>query len=101
MIRTLYIRNYAIIDAVSMELAPGLNMITGETGAGKSILLGATGLILGSRADKKVQYAENAKTIVEGTFTNMDASLHDFFQEHDLDFSDEIIIRREISASGK
>ncbi len=84
-----------------MELAPGLNMITGETGAGKSILLGATGLILGSRADKKVQYAENAKTIVEGTFTNMDASLHDFFQEHDLDFSDEIIIRREISATGK
>ena len=101
MIRQLHIRNYAIIEEMHIDLSGGLNIITGETGAGKSILLGATGLILGDRADTRAQFEKGEKTVVEGVFDISKADFEDFFRENDLDFEPETIIRREISASGK
>lgn len=79
----------------------GLNIITGETGAGKSIMLGAVGLLLGNRADTKVLLDENEKCIVEGTFDISNYKLSSVFEEEDLDFDNECLIRREISPSGK
>lgn len=102
MLTRLYIKNYAIIDELEVNFTSGLNIITGETGAGKSILMGALNLILGQRADSSVlQDAEN-KCVVEGTFTTKknEGLLH-FFQMNDLDLEEEIVIRREISANGK
>lgn len=101
MIRHLHIQNYAIIDKVTIDFSEGLTTITGETGAGKSILMGALGLILGERADTSVLYDENEKCIVEGLFDISDYALQPFFKEHDLDYDKELIIRREILASGK
>lgn len=101
MLRTLSIRNYALIDAVEMEPAKELTIITGETGAGKSILLGALGLLLGDRADSSSLYDKNQKCIIEGTFVIKAYGLEDFFTANDLDYADESVIRREISAEGK
>ncbi len=101
MITHLHIHNYAIIQEMDIDLARGLNIITGETGAGKSILLGATGLILGNRADTKAQFNKGEKTVVEGVFEIPKADFEEFFREQDLDFEPETIIRREINASGK
>tara|TARA_Y100001980_G_C14556900_1_gene352867 strand:- start:54305 stop:55957 length:1653 start_codon:yes stop_codon:yes gene_type:complete len=101
MIKTLSIANYALIQKLEMHPASGLNIITGETGAGKSIMLGAVGLLLGNRADTKALYAESEKCIVEGTFLIRDYQLKDLFEAEDLDYEDETIIRREISPSGK
>ena len=84
-----------------MHPASGLNIITGETGAGKSIMLGAVGLLLGNRADTKALYSESEKCVVEGTFLIKDYQLKDLFEVEDLDYEDETIIRREISPSGK
>lgn len=84
-----------------MSPDPGLNIITGETGAGKSIMLGAIGLLLGNRADAKSLYDGNEKCIIEGTFNLSGYDLAPNFEDENLDFSDECIVRREISAAGK
>ena len=101
MLINLVIRNYALIRKLEMQPADGLNIITGETGAGKSIMLGAVGLLLGNRADTKVLLDEDTKCIIEGTFRIAEYDLKDFFYSSDLDFEEETIIRREISPSGK
>lgn len=101
MLRRIEIQNYAIINRVTIDLDAGLNIITGETGAGKSILLGAIGLIMGERADTKVLYNTAVKCFVEATFDISKMDLADYFEAEDLDYADELIIRREISASGK
>ena len=101
MIIRLDIRNYAIIDSVSVEFSKGLNIITGETGSGKSILMGALGLILGNRADTKVLSDKTQKCIIEGTFDIKAYQLQPFFSREDLDYHDQTIIRREINTSGK
>lgn len=101
MLKSLDISNYAIIEALHVDLHKGLNIITGETGAGKSILLGALGLIMGKRADKKVLYHQDQKCIVEACFSLDGEELKPFFEQNDLDFEPELIIRREIATSGK
>ena len=101
MIQRLHIRNYAIIEELSLDFADGLSIITGETGAGKSIVLGALSLILGGRADSKTLFDAEQKCIIEGRFRITAYNLHDFFAEQDLDYDDELIIRREITPSGK
>jgi len=102
MLSRLYIRNYAIIREVEVSFDKGLNIITGETGAGKSILVGALGLILGSRADSAALLDTSSKCLVEGTFRHPEhASVQAFFTEHELDSDKEIILRREISPAGK
>ncbi len=101
MIRTLSIQNYAIIEALEINFSDNLTIITGETGAGKSIMLGGLGLIMGKRADTKVLYQEENKCIVEGVFDVSPYGLEGFFEEHDLDYEKETCIRREITPSGK
>ena len=102
MLQTLYIRNYAIIDEITLSFITGYNVITGETGAGKSILLGALNLLRGTRADTKVLYDDTTKCIVEARFQISKEIKEDILNSVDLDFeSDELIIRREISNSGK
>lgn len=101
MLKTLYIRNYAIIDEVKLEFDEGFNVITGETGAGKSILLGALGLILGNRADTKVLYNQDQKCIVEATFSKLSKSLKSQLESEDYDIDDDVVIRREINNKGK
>lgn len=101
MIRTLSIQNYAIIEQIEIHFSNKLTIITGETGAGKSIMLGALGLIMGQRAETKVLYNQNAKCIVEGVFDIGHYDLKDFFEEHDLDYEVETVIRREILPSGR
>ncbi|WP_436517398.1 DNA repair protein RecN [Ekhidna sp. To15] len=101
MIKSLQIKNYALIQELEMSPSPNLNIITGETGAGKSIMLGAVGLLLGKRADTKVLLDENQKCIVEGTFDISSYTLKKIFEEEDLDYETECVIRREISPAGK
>lgn len=101
MLHRLAIRNYAIIDKLEIEFCERMNIITGETGAGKSILLGALNLILGERADTKVLYNENEKCVVEADFEIENKGLKKFFIRHELDFDTHTIIRREINQSGK
>lgn len=101
MIISLQIQNYAIIEELQIDLHNGLNIITGETGAGKSILLGALGLIMGKRADTKVLYHQDRKCIVEATFDINEYQLQGFFDDYELDYDQELIIRREISPAGK
>ncbi|HEX5026303.1 MAG TPA: DNA repair protein RecN, partial [Agriterribacter sp.] len=102
MLQKLFIQNYAIIESVEIEFSNNLNIITGETGAGKSILVGALGLILGERADSSVLFNDTQKCIVEGRFFMNDrGDVKAFLQENDLETEEEIIIRREVSATGK
>lgn len=101
MIRSLRIRNYAIIESVDIDFSDNLTIITGETGAGKSILMGALGLIMGNRAETKVLYDLNNKCTVEAVFDIANYNLKDLFDKLDLDYSDETIIRREILPNGK
>ncbi|MFA7379692.1 MAG: DNA repair protein RecN [Bacteroidia bacterium] len=101
MITHLRIQNYAIIRSLDIELKNNLSAVTGETGAGKSIVMGALGLILGERADSSVLWNKNEKCIVEGTFNIAPYSLKKFFELNDLDYDEETIIRREISEAGK
>lgn len=101
MLTYLSITNYALIQQLEMSPSKGLNMITGETGAGKSIMLGAIGLLLGNRADTKALYDENSKCVIEGTFHIAHYGLHPFFEEEELDYEDFCIVRREIAPSGK
>lgn len=97
----LSIRNYALIEQLEMRPHRGLNVITGETGAGKSIMLGAIGLLLGERADKRALMNEAEKCIVEATFDLAPYHLESLFDMHDLDYQALTIIRREISPAGK
>lgn len=101
MLKSLNISNYALIDQLHMQPAKGLSMITGETGAGKSIMLGAVGLLLGNRSDTKVLLREDKKCVVEGLFEIGEYGLRDFFEQEELDYDDTCIIRREISPGGK
>ena len=102
MLTRLYIHNYAIIEKLDIQFGAGLNVITGETGAGKSILMGALNLILGERADIASISSGQNKCIVEGYFKiNKFKELSDFFQANDLDEEEEIVLRREISSNGK
>ncbi|TDN95715.1 DNA repair protein RecN [Sunxiuqinia elliptica] len=101
MLQSLYINNYALIDRLSIDFNSGFNIITGETGAGKSILLGALGLILGQRADLSVLRDKSKKCTVEGSFEVKNYQLTDFFAENELDYDDQTILRREITPSGK
>ena len=100
MIQTLYIRNYVLIDELEMQFSEGFTTITGETGAGKSILMGALSLILGHRVDTSVLKLKDSKCIVEGTFRTSE-DLRSVFESNDLDFEGLSIIRREISPAGK
>src|SRR5688572_22225224 len=101
MLKHLTKRNYALIKHLEMEPSASLNVITGETGAGKSIMLGAIGLLMGNRADTKVLWDENEKCITEGTFKLEDQNLKTIFAEEDLDYDSTTVIRREISPGGK
>ncbi len=101
MLQSLHIRNYAIIKQVEISFDNKLNIITGETGAGKSILMGALGLILGNRADGNLLYNPDEKCVVEGTFFIKEYDLKSFFEQQELDYDSTCIIRREIAASGK
>lgn len=101
MLTSLKISNYALIDLLAMQPSSGLSMITGETGAGKSIMLGAVGLLLGNRADTKVLLHEDKKCVVEGVFDIRSYGLQGYFDELELDYEDTCIIRREISPNGK
>ncbi|NOT77068.1 MAG: DNA repair protein RecN [Cyclobacteriaceae bacterium] len=101
MLTQLTIKNYALIHHLEMHPSEQLTVITGETGAGKSIMLGAIGLLLGNRADTKVLWDETEKCITEGTFDIKPYKLKRLFEEQDLDYSDQTVIRREISPGGK
>ena len=101
MLTSLQIENYAIIRSLEIPFQQGLIVITGETGAGKSILMGALSLILGNRADTDVLFDKSRKCIVEATFNVSDLNLRPLFQQYDLDYQDDTIIRREINEHGK
>jgi DNA repair protein RecN (Recombination protein N) len=101
MLRHLSVQNFALIESLDLELKPGFSTITGETGAGKSIILGALGLILGQRAQSESLRNPEKKCIVEGTFILEAERFQAYFEARDLDFDPESIIRREISPSGK
>ncbi|MEZ4947726.1 MAG: DNA repair protein RecN [Cyclobacteriaceae bacterium] len=101
MLTHLTIKNYALIDHLEMDLSRHLNVITGETGAGKSIMLGAMGLLLGNRADTKVLWNEKEKCITEGTFDIGAYDLQPLFENENLDYDKQTVIRREISPNGK
>ncbi len=102
MIKTLYIRNFTLIEELSMQLYPGFSVITGETGAGKSIILGAIGLLLGNRADSKTIKQGAERCTIEAHFDISRYDLRNFFDENDIDYDDEdCILRRELTATGK
>jgi DNA repair protein RecN (Recombination protein N) len=101
MLSRLFIKNYALIKSLEITMDKGLNIITGETGAGKSILLGALGMLMGNRADSKSLYDENEKCIIEGEFEISSYHLAELFEEESLDYEGNCIIRRELSQGGK
>ena len=101
MLKRLHIRNYALIDEIEINFSDRLTIITGETGAGKSILLGALGLVMGERADSKLFYNDNEKCVVEALFEVERYDLQPFFETHELDYDREVVIRRELSPAGK
>ncbi len=101
MLKSLLIRNYALIEHLEMTPSAGLNIITGETGAGKSIMLGAIGLLLGNRADSKALLNAAEKCVIEAQFDIKDYALQKVFETEDIDYDNTCIIRREINAAGK
>ena len=102
MLRHLYIKNFTLIDVLDIELHPGFSVITGETGAGKSIVLGAIGLLLGQRADLKAIKQGADKCVIEAHFDLSRYDLQPFFDENDIEYdADDTIVRRELTASGK
>lgn len=101
MLEQLHISNYALIESLSVDFSEGFSVITGETGAGKSILLGALGFVLGDRADTNVLYDKDTKCVVEASFSLNDDSLKPLFEENELDFETECIFRRELSPTKK
>ena len=101
MLQKLSISNYALIASLSVDFDNGFTAITGETGAGKSILLGALGFVLGNRADSNILFDETKKCVVEASFTFNNDRLRYFFEENDIDYEDECIIRRELTPQKK
>ncbi len=101
MLQRLSISNYALIDNLEISFDKGLNILTGETGAGKSIILGALSLILGQRAESRYFYNQQKKCVIEGSFKIEGFHLKSFFEDNDLDYEAETVLRREISADGK
>jgi len=102
MLQSIYIQNYALIDKLDIDFTSGFSVITGETGAGKSIILGAIGLLLGQRADVKAIKNASSKCIVEARFRIASYNMEDFFTQNDIDFDPEgCILRREVSINGK
>ena len=101
MLKHLAIQNYALIDSLSITFDDGFSVITGETGAGKSILLGALGFVLGDRSDSSIMLDESKKCSVEATFVVDNERFKTFFEENDLDFDEELILRRELSPTKK
>lgn len=101
MLRSLYIQNYALIEKLDINFEKGFSVITGETGAGKSIILGAIGLLLGQRADVKSIRTGASKCIIEARFDISSYDMRAFFDENELDYEPECILRREVYASGK
>lgn len=101
MLNSLHIRNYALISSLQIRFDKGLTVITGETGAGKSIIMGALSLILGHRADTSTLFDQSEKCVVEAVFDVSGLHLEDFFTENNLDYQDDTIVRREIAVSGK
>ena len=101
MIKSISIKNYALIDSIEIDFEEGFTIITGETGAGKSILMGALSLITGQRADTGVLKDPERKCVVEGNFLLTNYGLKDFFEHKELDYANETILRREISPAGK
>lgn len=102
MLQKLNIQNYAIIDAIAIEFSASLNIITGETGAGKSILMGALSLILGDRADSATLMNKEKKCVVEGFFINIGRKeIRQFLKRNELDIEEELVLRREIAVNGK
>lgn len=101
MLKHLSIKNYALIESLEIEFDKGLNILTGETGSGKSIILGALGLLIGDRAEIRVVQDGMTKCIVEGSFDLSSKSLKQVFEKYDIDFEEVTLIRREILSSGK
>ena len=101
MLRNLHIQNYALIESLDLDFVEGFSVITGETGAGKSILLGAIGLLTGQRAETAAIRAGAAKCVVEGTFDIEGYDLQPLFEEHDIEYDSECVVRREIASTGK
>jgi DNA repair protein RecN (Recombination protein N) len=101
MLQSIIIQNYILIESIQLHLSRDLTAITGETGAGKSILLDALGLLLGNRADSKIILDPSKKCVIEGTFSIDNFQLNDFFEMHDLDYDTTCVIRREINTNGK
>lgn len=101
MLRSLYIQNYALIEKLDIDFSRGFSVITGETGAGKSIILGAIGLLLGQRADVKSIRQGASKCVIEARFEIAAYGMQSFFEENELEYEDECILRREVYASGK
>jgi len=101
MLRSLYIQNYALIEKLDIDFSNGFSVITGETGAGKSIILGAIGLLLGQRADVKAIRPGTSKCIIEAHFEISAYNMQPFFDENELEYGDECILRRELQSSGK
>jgi DNA repair protein RecN (Recombination protein N) len=101
MLQSLSVENYALIDKLNIEFKQGLNIITGETGAGKSILLGALGLILGQRADTSTLKNPEKNCVIEGTFDIERLNLSQFFEENDIEYDKQAVVRRLITPSGK
>ena len=102
MLKQLSIQNYAIIDAIDIRFPEGMNVVTGETGAGKSIIMGALGLILGDRADSSALVNKEKKCIIEGVFkTEGKAGVKNFLKDNELDADEELVLRREIGVNGK
>ncbi len=101
MLKQLYIKNFTLIDELDIPFYPGFSVITGETGAGKSIILGAIGLLLGNRADARQIKQGERKCVVEAHFDLSRYDMRAFFETNDIDYEDECIIRREVNSSGK
>lgn len=102
MLKQLYIKNFTLIDELNISLYPGFSVITGETGAGKSIILGAIGLLLGNRADSKAIKAGRDRCVIEAHFDLSRYGMQKFFDDHDIDYdANDTIIRRELTAAGK
>lgn len=101
MLHSLYIQNYALIEKLDIDFSRGFSVITGETGAGKSIILGAIGLLLGQRADVKSIRQGASKCVIEARFEIASYGMQPFFEENELEYEDECILRREVYASGK
>ena len=101
MLKRLKINNYALIDSIEISFDKGMTSITGETGAGKSIILGGLSMVLGSRIDNSKIINKNKKCFVESEFDLRDQNLVNFFKSNDLDYDDITIIRREVNESGK